>query len=490
MSRPCFALSVMLCCMAGPLLVIGKTHAQDITASPSHDPGECIVCPLAYGPFDACGGYSDYDYNRYWFEDNSPPAPEVAPPADPELEVAQSLTDASTDAAWESDYEDYYADYAFGDDSTTTYEEDVYEDDVTLEATPAPIASIDAATEAISVPELPEVEEAGEIYDGYGWYTYDSAADEDYFDSYDGYEPIAPATPDVAAGDEATAEEAAIDYEAYEEEWFSYGSETTVEAQEVTDSANDEAYEALSESASEAYSDDYLETESVDAEPAYETWGDEEAWYREEYGYEDVSDEAIAEPVADVVPVEPLETGYDEVYDEAMATDWEAAESVAEIVPATPHAQSPEADDPAAEYYESYYDAYDDLYNFESTPAESCPAESREAVLETEPAWLTELINRVLAPVWIAAGRITSNEPLLYRDARPAIYVDECAQEWDCEADYWARPQADEPSVVLQAADTLEGMASLLQNAAEHLRSVAGGHLAETAQTGKGGPAR
>jgi hypothetical protein len=360
--------------MAGPLLIIGKTHAQDNAVSPSHDPGECIVCPLAYGPYEACGGYSDYDYNKYWLDEDSPPTPDAASEADPELEVAQSLTDRSTEPAWESGYEDYYADYAFGDDSTTEDSEDA-----TLDETPAPVALIDPAT--------------------------------------------------------------------------------------------------------------------LEDRPANESWSDEEAWY-DEYGYEGVFDDELAEASADSPSLEPLETGYDAAYDEAMATDSEVATPVTDIVPATPSTQLPETDDS-----ESFYDAYDDLFNFESTPAESFPSESNGAgsepeveqhgqrAMDSEPAWLTELVHRMLAPFERTAGGILSNTPTLNGDSHPATYVDECAQEWDCEAGYWAQSHAEQPSAVLRAADALDGMAFLLQNAAERLRGVAGGRPVETARTAKGGSA-
>ena len=76
------------------------------------------------------------------------------------------------------------------------------------------------------------------------------------------------------------------------------------------------------------------------------------------------------------------------------------------------------------------------------------------------------------------------------RDSRSAIYMDECAQEWDCESDYWAQAQEEQPSVVLTAADTLDGMAAALQNAAEFLRGAASGHLGETARAPNGESAR
>jgi len=336
MSHPCFALSVMLCCMAGPLLIIGKTHARDTVVSPIHDPGECIVCPVAHGPLEVCGGYSDYDCNEYWYDGHSPPTPEATTQAEPGLKVASSLTDDSAEEAWESSYEDYYADYVFGDDSPTTDAEDP-----TSEQTPDPAAVIDAASEAASTPDGPQGEETSD----------------------------------------------------------------------------------LSEPASEAYSD-----EIIDADLLNDTWGDEETWYREEYGYGGALDEENAEVSADLEPEGPLETGYDEAYDEAMAMD-------------------------------------------------------------SEPVWLTELVNRILAPIRTATEGIASSASIPDRDARTANYVDVCAQEWDCESDYWAQPQAEQPSVVLSAAETLEGMAAVLQNAAEFLRGVAGGHLAETAQA-KGGATR
>ena len=385
MSRPCFALSVMLCCMAGPLLVIGKAHARDTVVSPVHDPGECIVCPLAHGLYEICGGYSDYDYNQYWQESLPPTASAATTQPAPELEAAQALTDDSADGMWAAGYEDYYADYAFGDDATAT------EEDLTLEETPNPVALVADATETTSVPE---------------------------------------ASPDSTAS-------AADDYEAYEEEWFSYGSETTVE----TDPEADEACEARSEPASDAES------------------------------------------------AEHLETGYDAAYNEAMTDEPAAVEAATDIAPA--------ADD-----YESFYNAYDDLYNFESASLEASEDESNAAVAEpvveeasapttdSEPSWLTDLGSRLLTPVWTATGRIASETWTAISNPPSSTYAAECAQEWNCEAGDWAQPQTEQPSLALDAADTLDGMASLLRHAAESLRGYASHQIAETAQNTTGNPPR
>lgn len=445
MSRPCFALSVMLCCLAGPLLVIGKTQAQDTGISPSHGPGECIVCPLAHGPLDACGGYSDYDYNDYCYGDYWPAAD--APQTEPELDVADSLTDDSTEEAWESEYEDYYADYAFGDDAARSAA-----DDTTLEEAPTPTEVIEAASEGPAVPV------------------------------------------------EATPTETPFDYEAYEEEWFSFGAEPTVETEAVEDSATDEAYEALSESASEAR-DEEIAAQAAETQLADEAWGDEEAWYRDEYGYEGTIDDEAAEAAEDLEPAGQLETGYDPAYDNAMAGELEAAEPAENTLPEYPDTQLPGVQLPEVDVYEPFYDAFDDLYNFESSPVESRESGTTEATVEpvaerqspqamsSEPAWLKELVDRMLAPVWTAAGCEPLNASLAGCDAGNAIYVDECAQ-WDCEADYWAQPEPDQPSVVLSAADTLDGMAAVLQNAATYLRAIASGSLADTARVSKDEPSR
>ena len=70
MSRPCFALSVMLSFLAFSLVVVEKTHGTDDVISPSHDPSECVVCPLAHGSAAhlLCADYSDYDYNGPGYE--------------------------------------------------------------------------------------------------------------------------------------------------------------------------------------------------------------------------------------------------------------------------------------------------------------------------------------------------------------------------------------------------------------------------------------
>ncbi|MDA1049516.1 MAG: hypothetical protein O3C40_03430 [Planctomycetota bacterium] len=434
MSRPCFALSVMLCCMGGPLLIIGKAHARDTVVSPSHDPGECIVCPLAHGPLEVCDGYSDYDYNQYWYDDHllplsETPLSETTVQTDPELEVAESSTDDLTNEAWDSGYEDYYSDYVFGDDSTTT--------------------------------------DADE-----------SATTEEYFDSYDSYAPIDAGTAEATSGVDSSTEGADSGDEAYEEEWFSYGAETTVETPEESNPAADEAYEALSESASDP-------------------WGDEEEWYRQEYGYDSVVAEEIAEAASDAATLEPLETGYDAAYDEAMVADLSEAEEPAADIPLPDDGtELPEVDD-----YESFYDYYDDLYNAEPALDEFPGSESSETAIEPEieervqlpvapePAWLTDLVHRMLSPVWAAAGGIALNSPLHNPDSRTALPADECTQEWDCELDYWARPQREQQSAVLGAADTLDEMASLLQNAAELLRGLASERAADTARaTGSGSP--
>ncbi|HUG68595.1 MAG TPA: hypothetical protein VMM76_12650 [Pirellulaceae bacterium] len=350
MSRPCFALSVMLCCMAGPLLIIGKTHARDTVVSPGHDPGECIVCPLAHSPLGVCGGYSDYDYNQYWHDCPPPASSAASPQSDPELKVAQSLADDSAGEAWESGYEDYYADYVFGDDSTTTADEDLTNEDLTLEAT--------------------------------------------------------------------------VDAEAYEDEWFSYGSETTLETREINDS--------------------------------------------------DISESTTA-----IESAEQLSTGYDAAYDTAMGTEVEAAEPVADSAP-------------AVDAGESFSDAYDDLYDFETAAfgsanweageiaAESVVAESNEQLVDSTPAWLADLVTQMLVPVRTATEDIAPKTLTLVPPphATNDVYVDECAQEWDCESDDWAQSQSEEPSLVLEAADTLDGIASILRDAAEVLRGLASRNVA------------
>ncbi|MBI2478867.1 MAG: hypothetical protein HYV60_09600 [Planctomycetia bacterium] len=365
MSRPCFALSVMLCCMAGPLLVIGKAHAGDTAVSPGHNPGECIVCPLAHSPLEVCGGYSDYDYNQYWQDSPPPSATEATPEIDPEIEVTQSLSDDSMDAVWEAGYEDYYADYVFGSDSTTSADEDL-----TLTETLNPVAVEDVATETAA---MPEGEATSELYDEYGWYS-------------------------------------------------------------------------------------------------------------DEYGYEGTLDEEIAEDSDANEPLEQLATGYDDAYDEAMTTESVATEPIANTAPAI--------DD-----YESFYDAYDDLYNFESASLESSEYEAsagaadamvedlNERIADSEPAWLKDLVSRMLRPLWTVTDSIASETSILVSHPLATMNVDECAQEWDCESDDWARPQVEQASLALEAADTLDGMASLLQDAADTLRGLARRSVTETART-------
>ena len=455
MSRPCFALSVMLCCMAGPLLIIGKANARDTVVSSSHDPGECIVCPLAYSPLDICGGYSDYDYNQYWNEPASPPAAKAMPEPepDPELEAAAAI-DPATDDAWDADYEDYYADYVFGDDSGTLDDEALTRDDSHSVGEPIEVAEADVETAEASS------EAAFELYDEFGWYSDDAASPEELFGSYDDYEPIAVAPPAAVLEERNDA-----DYEAYEEEWFSYGAETTIEPADVSDAASDEAYESLSES-----SDNY--------------WGDEEEWYRNEYDADQSFANEGDEEAANLETVELAVTGYDPAYDEAMNID--TAEPLVEGAPAT--------DD-----YESFYDAYDDLYNYESTPFQVLDDEAAvEPLIEQAAAsemapesdGLQELVDRLLAPVWTVTGGIAANSASIVPHSTSATYVDKCVQEWDCEADYWARPQVEESSVVLDAADALDGMAVFLRNAADALRGLASQSVADTAQAKPATPAR
>ena len=182
-----------------------------------------------------------------------------------------------------------------------------------------------------------------------------------------------------------------------------------------------------------------------------------------------------------------MNTGYDEAYDAAMATVSEATEPVAEIVPAV--------DDG-----ESFYDAYDDLYDFESAGLESAKSEAASVVVESNeqvqvldstPAWLAELVTQMLAPAW-TASEITASETLTlvpYPPARTYLYIDECAQAWDCESDDWAQSVSEEPSLVLEAADTLDGIASILREAAEVLRGLASRNVA-TARAVEGNPSR
>ena len=104
MSRPCFALSVMLSGLAFSLVAVEKTHGTEDAISPSHAPSECIVCPLAHGPSTACADllcadYSDYDYNDYRLDEDPAPLP-PADHAEPELATADEIQrDESEEAA-------------------------------------------------------------------------------------------------------------------------------------------------------------------------------------------------------------------------------------------------------------------------------------------------------------------------------------------------------------------------------------------------------
>lgn len=432
MSRPCFALSVMLCCMGAPLLIIGKAQARDPIVSPGHDPGECILCPLAYAPYDVCGGYSDYDYNQYW---NAPPAESDATPAEesapelagPQLNEVESLPSVASDDAWDADYEDYYADYVFG-----TAEEEIIDRGL-AETEQSSEVQVDPEPLASTTLEEPQSDAAFELYDEFGWYSDEADLTDDVFDSYDEYEPIVTSEPEASPEDEPSA-----DYESYEEEWFYYGEESTFDASNTELSDTGEANESRSEPTDELELDASNDHETI--EP---NWGDEEAWYNEEYGYDAVEDEeGVSEVNANDDAIELAETGYDKAYDEAM--DLEVAEPVADS--STNDVE-----------YESFYDAYDDLYNFESTSYEAPKSELEDRVLDpvagenepndavTNPAWLQKLVDRMLSPVWTVTGDAAEALTASYS----AAYADECAQEWDCEADYWARPQTGKPSVAL-----------------------------------------
>ncbi|MBC8356041.1 MAG: hypothetical protein H8E66_29030 [Planctomycetes bacterium] len=475
MSRPCFALSVMLCCMVGPLLIVGRTHAQETGVSPSHDPGECIVCPLAHGPLEVCGGYSDYDYNHYWYDDDSVPRSESASPADPELELADSLVDDQSDNSWESEYEDYYAEFFFGDESGSTDAEDLSSEE---SASPAPPVDAPSGTESTSA--TTQYDEVFDSYDEFGWYTDDDASPQDYFDSYDSYEPIDPALAEDSVSDEVSPDQSALDYETYKEEWFSYEVDSVEDAERIIPEI-DEAYDALSETAID---------EAADAQFAAESWGDEEEWYREEYGYGQEPDEGVANAFAVDDPAEAVGTGYDQAYDEAMAAELEdTVEPVTDVDPAEANSALPDVDD-----YESFYD---DLYDLEPTSdelLESKPSEAEASLpldkgaqqtSSPQPAWLTELVNRMLAPIWTTVDDVASND-LLPTLSNSEFYVDECAQEWDCELDHWAQPDQERASVVLDAAEALDGMASFFESAAVILRGFATTEIAETAQRADG----
>ncbi len=449
MSRPCFALSVMLCCMVGPLLVIGKTQAGDTIASTGYDPGECIVCPLAHGSMEACGGYSDFDYNHYWYAAESDPplvGPEKpeAPAADPEIAAAELFTEEAADESVESSYDDYYADYVFGD------------------------SAVEAAEPVVE--EAATSDTAETVEDEYGWFSEDTSSTDDYFDAFDDYEPIAEGNTT-----DAIADEASDDYQSYEEEWFSYGEETSLNVAEVTEPEADEAYDSLSNSA-----DDHSTS-----------WGDEEDWYREEYGYE---------PESSSAPAGQLETGYDDAYDEAM----EVVSDTSENAPETASSSKLPADTVEIfDDYESYYDAYDDLYNFESDESpfsdqtETAEAtrvvetSSDELALAAEPAWLAELVARMLSPIWANEASLSLNPPLVGAYEPGAAFADECAHYWDCEAGYWApEEEIAAPSVVLGTADTLDHVAQFLQDAADMLRDFADTDVVKTARTTKNSSAR
>jgi hypothetical protein len=380
----------MLCCLAISLIVVSSSRGYDGLVSASHDPGECIVCPLAHGASSVCANYSDYDYNEYYYDE---PAPSEA--------AAEKLADTDSEESGD-----------VGDQSA-----------------------------------------ASDWADGYSYSEYDNY--EAYYGDFESTDDAAERVPETDDSATATSDNT---YESYDE--FMDGQEAPQQEVEAAPEVVDE-----SNVAGDAY-DSYYEDGWADP------WEGDDALYGdyeqsvEEYEF-DATNEADA-PVADSAA--DLETGYDEAYDSAMI---EVEDEIqAETTPAcTDESEAVAPQDEWVDDYEAFYDAYDGLYNYEIEDESAPEQESSSASSSADPQWLEELATRVSQSVSEEMERI---QDICLDDS-----CDEYSSEWDCESVYGDQPELERQSAILSAAQTLDRVALMLQNAASVLRDLAAEEVAE-----------
>jgi hypothetical protein len=456
----------MLSFLAFSLLAVEKTHGTDDAISPSHDPSECVVCPLAHGPASPCADllcaeYSDYDYdyNDYDYDEDPAPAamPEVAAP-----EIS-SNEDYYTDDSWYGAEEDWYGeDVADGADELSTTEP-ATSDEAAAVDTDVSSDFGDLFDESFEDYAYDGDEGVGTLVDDFGdEESYEALADgeradagseveyEDfeYYSGYESYEDVADAQDREAEAIGIQSEPEVIDcfegYDSYEEFM--------------------QSEEAAAVTASEAATD---AVEAVDVE---REWASEDYGYYE-YGYSGESDQNIEEyefdapstadltEDVDAADEESLQTGYDNAYDDAMNSD-------AIDVPTSVEESSTDESKAIYDEYESYYDAYDELYNFESDEADYTDADCHlgPVIAEFEAAEENPLEE-------LAANVIRS---VMQELSTPSPAMPSYGCDWDCEAEYWTEP-TEAPSVILNAAQGLDNAALALQDAADFLRRIASG---------------
>ena len=424
MSRPCFALSVMLSFLAFSLLAVEKTHGTDEVISSSHDPSECVVCPLAHGPSShcadlVCADYSDYDYdyNEYLYEEDPAPLP---PP------VAETDTVAAgSDEAYAAEH-DWYGEDVDGSQAAAQTELATGEaTSVENEASPEgdspndsgetedddfayysgyesyeDVSEADSQTDEVAVEAISEEDdsEAVDCFEGYDSYeafinaeeAAANAADEvtpdtgdivdangewvggehGYYEGYDSYEEFVRAGEDEATdGSEATTESGYYGgYDSYEE--FMKAGETADEV--ATESSS---YDDSYEDSTEAGEAEASVTEEADLESE---WAGGEYGYYEAYdSYEESSEAGEAE--ADVTADATLESesidgeyGYYEGYD-----------SYEEFMKAAEETET----DEVSGYYQGYdsYEAFMEAAEAEASDIDDVTtADTEEADLQSE----------------------------------------------------------------------------------------------------------
>ncbi|MBP85157.1 MAG: hypothetical protein CMJ64_00305 [Planctomycetaceae bacterium] len=458
----------MLSFLAFSLLAVEKSHGTDDIIAPSHDPSECVVCPLAHGPSSQCASlqsadllcaeYSDYDYNDYRHDED--PAP--APPQPVGLDAPDTATD-----------DEYFAEYDW-------YGEDVV-DDSEESVAPDPLASDKSAAMDTDVSsDLDDLFDDSFEDDAY-------SADEnaeamvDEFGDAESYEAL-------AEGDHPDTE---VEYE--DVEYYS-GYESYEDVAEAEDWVNDVDAEALAREAEalatendsevidcfEGYDsyEEFMQAEEAAAIaideasiPAVEDADVESEWAGEEYGYYgdyeenieeyefDASQVAASTDSIDLAAEESLQTGYDDAYDDAMNSE----ESE---VPAAVEDSSTDESETIYDEYESFYDAYDGLYNFEADENDYTDADRHlgPVIAEFEAAETTSLEELAADVIHSVMEDLGAASPL----APPY------GCEWDCEAEYRAEP-SESPSMILSAAQGLDNAALALQGAADLLRRIASG---------------
>lgn len=406
MSRPWFALSVMLSSLATCLLAIDKTYGTDDVVSPSHDPSECVVCPLAHGAEAPCGDflcseYSDYDYNDY-SEEEAAPAPAIE-------EVASTADSQPGEEPEVVGYDPYYDDYDwYAEDAASTELADEVATAESIEADA--VASVPAIDDIATVDEVnlqADVAEAYEMadeydgyYDDYDWPVEDATEAEETPSTEESLtakvdeaieDDVADSAPVDAATESADVDQDDADYD--DHDWYAeeHGEPPTVspvaEADEdsTRDADRDEVHAMEEDFLSDGDSYESLMKAEVAATAEESIDGDFE--YPSGYEtYEDMMRGADSE--ASAQPVEDFDfNGYDS-YDEFMEAARAELDDASVDVSSSDEAAAAAADEDTWEADEyGYYDDYEQYieeYEFEAPATQEAPAtDAADVSIET-----------------------------------------------------------------------------------------------------------